>query len=310
MIDQFEIFKKLREYAVEPPAEVRLRIFNSIEDDFNKSEDMIPIAQLEQLQELEIAPPLSMYSVIEQRAIPAFQLSFLKDYQVTPPVNAYHSIIERIEAEKRLKRIDGGAVVKSIYRFRAAIAILLIAGIGWFAYQLISSPFKPVIETVSNNTKASKKANDGLLNSDTNNGNENIAAAPVKKLIHKKQNVEAKSEKVSMSVGDYKFSVENNDLLATFASFDYRRLPLFISNDEEKGFSIQVDQYTAISVSQPMSKMIHKMNLYRRNGKLKAKARNTRAKLAKWQKADAEQFDKSLIKNPLDPLDLAEFIFK
>lgn len=308
MIDQFEIFKRLREYEAVPPAEVKLRIFNSLEADFKK-EELVP-AQLEQLQELEIEPPSSIYAIIEQRAITAFHLSFLKNYQVAPPANAYTSILERIEAERNIKRIDGGAFVKTINRYRVAIAIILIAGIGWFTYQLATSPAKPIKETVINSKKTTEKIPDTIQKNDVANTNKNTTVLPVNKFLPKRRRTEVQEEKTTMKVDDYSFTVKNNDLLGAFASFDYRNLPPFLSDPEEKGFIVQVDQYTAVIVSVPMSKMIQRMNLYRRNGKLRVRAKKTRAKLEKWKAADTEQFDKSLIKNPLDPLDLAEFIFK
>jgi hypothetical protein len=310
MNDQFEIFKRLREYEAKPPEEVSLRIFNNLEADFKKEDNAGKVSHLEQLQELEIIPPPSIYTVIEQRALTAFQLSFLKNYQVAPPANAFNSILEKIEAERNLKRIGGGAVVRTFFRYRAAVAIILIAGIGLFTYRLATSPVKPVIETVTNNTKPTETIKDTTQNNGANDINKSIAIAPAKKAIHKKQVVEAKDEQIDMSVDEYKFPVKNNDLLAAFASFDYQHLPPFISGPEDKPFTVRVDQYAAITVSQPMSKMIRRMNQYRRNGKLKVRARKTRERLEKWKAADGEQFDKSLIKNPLDPLDLAEFIFK
>jgi hypothetical protein len=309
MNDQFEIFKRLREYEAEPPEKVRLGIFNILQADFKKEDVAVTAAQLEQLQELEIIPPPSIYTIIEQRAITAYQLSFLKNYQLAPPANAYASILEKIEAEKNLKRIGGGAIVRTLYRFRAAIAIILLVGTGWFTYRLATSPVQPVIETVTNTTKPAEIIKDTVQNKDFNEINKSIAATPVKKALHKKQEAEVKEEQVDMSVDEYKFSVKNNDLMAAFASFEYQHLPPFLTGPEDKAFTIRVDQYAAISVSQPMSKMIRKMNQYRRNGKLKARARKTRERLEKWKAADAGQFDKSLIKNPLDPLDLAEFIF-
>ena len=311
MIDQFEIFKRLREYEAEPPAEVSLRIFNSLEAYFKKKDDTISTAQLEQLQELEIIPPPSIYTAIEHRAITAFQLSFLKNYQVAPPGWAYNSISEKIQTGKKLKKIGGRAIVKTIYRYRAAIGIILIAGIGWFTWQLATSPVKPVAEAAANNTKRDEMKNDSTSNKANEiNDNRNVTVAPVKNINEEQTKVTVQGERIMMSVDEYKFPVMNDDLMAAFISFDYRHLPPFISNSKQKGFTVQTDQYAAISVSEPMSKMIRRMNLYRRNGKLKVRAKKTRARLEKWKKADIEQFDKSLIKNPLDPLDLAEFIFK
>lgn len=312
MNDQFEIFKRLREYEVKPPEEVRLRIFNTLEVDFKNEENAFAVLRLEQLQELEITPPTSIYAIIEQKAITAFQLSFLKSYQVAPPADAYSSILKKIGTENSLKKTGAGTIIRTIYRYRAAVAIILIAITGWFTYNLVTVPVKSFKETVNNNnTKPADTIKDTIQSKGGNDVNKSIAVTSArKKRIHKKQEVETKEQTITMSIDDYKFSVKDNDLLATFASFEYQKLPPFISNEEQKSFSVRIDQYTAIYVSEPMTKMIRKMNQYRRNGKLKARAKKTRERLEKWKAADSEQFDSSLINNPLDPLDLAEFIFK
>ncbi len=105
------------------------------------------------------------------------------------------------------------------------------------------------------------------------------------------------------------FPVINNDLLATFSGFNYRQVPLFITDNNAKNFTVRVDQYSAITVSESMIKMIRKMNSFRRSGRLTHRGKRARVRLEKWKKADARQFDKSLINNPLDAVDLAEFIF-
>lgn len=310
MTDQFDFFKRLKDYEVEPPAAVGLRIFHILETDPKETEDIIPALQLEQLQELEILPPPSLFTLIEKRTQASFYLSLLKNYVVAPPGYLFNLILKKIEAGSHLKKEEAGAVIRSIYRYRAAIAIVLITGIGWFAYQLAVSSKKPVIENAVSNIKPIEAMKDTIQKNSIPDINKNIAVAPVKKAFRKKIVPPVIDEKTMMSVGDYQFTVTNYDLMAAFASFDYQNLPSFITDAEGKGFTIQIDQFTAISVSEPMRKIIHRMNLYRRNGTLKARARRTRTRVEKWKKADTEQFDKSLINNPVDPLDLAEFIFK
>ena len=46
------------------------------------------------------------------------------------------------------------------------------------------------------------------------------------------------------------------------------------------------------------------------NGKATRKARRTKRRLDNWKEKDQKRFDKGNEANPLDPVDLAEFIFR
>lgn len=111
------------------------------------------------------------------------------------------------------------------------------------------------------------------------------------------------------SVDGYDFPVSNNDLLVSFASFNYNNLPAFITSDETAPVEIRIDQSTSITVSEGMVSMMKTMYKTKRNGKPTFNAKRTKKRIEKWKASDAKFFDKNPGKNPMDPFDLAEFIF-
>ncbi|MGC4038739.1 MAG: hypothetical protein QM764_22440 [Chitinophagaceae bacterium] len=314
MNDGQDILKKLRDFEVEPPAALRENIFVELDYDFQIGTKVSHPGLLSQLQELEIAPPSFLYSSVEKRVLENIHLSFLQHLETTPPATAYAAIIEKIAEPIRQQENSAFTGAHKMFRYQAAAVLFLIAVAGFLIYQSLHTAPK------SSNGIADKKsipvnnAVDSMIKTTSlpgNSNNEAIAFTKPKK--KKKKPGVAESEQpveLTMSIDDYKFPVVDNDLLFTFSSFTYTALPSFVTDEEKKEFSIRIDQYTAINVSEAMTKMIRRMNLYRNNGKLTNKAKRSRATQEKWKKADADQFDNSLIKNPLDAMDLAEFIFK
>ena len=104
--------------------------------------------------------------------------------------------------------------------------------------------------------------------------------------------------------------VTDNDLLASFTSFTWPDLPDYLTRSSDKPLKIHVDQYTSIFISKNMQDMMKEMYGVNSNGKPDRKARKAREKLDKWKKSDQRRFDDNNEANPLDPVDLAEFIFK
>jgi hypothetical protein len=106
------------------------------------------------------------------------------------------------------------------------------------------------------------------------------------------------------------FTVVDDDILVTFASFSYTKVPAFLMNTQDEEVLIRADMYTSINVSKGMRKMMKKMYEVRRNGKPTHRARKQKRRLVSWQKDDAKHFDKDMTNNPLDIIDLADFIFQ
>lgn len=295
--------------------------FEKICDLLNQQADDVTGDSLHVLNQYEIAPPADILLLIEQdiferREDSLASFASLQSYEVAPPVNQFEKIVEKAFVVNKKNSVSTPALVVSIfYRYRAVAAILLVALATWGVYSLLNKsavkedaivlePGKkqPTVHTTDDTTAAVAVIEDPV-NKVTDKTYPVIYSAKV----YKAENV-FYSE--SVSVDEYSIPVIHNDLMATFTSFSPDKLPSFITDDKEESTAIKVDGYTSISVSSAMKAMFKKMYKTKRNGKPTRKARKQKAKLERWKKADSIQFDNTLGHNPLDPLDLADFIFK
>ena len=114
--------------------------------------------------------------------------------------------------------------------------------------------------------------------------------------------------------GDHFALVDNNPLL-TFTSFRYPALTSYVDKNSTGRLKVRLDQYTNIVLSPAMTAMIKDLYGTRSTGTPTRRARKTKERLEKWKTADEEYFDGKALpgeigsRNPLDPIDLAEFIF-
>jgi len=100
-----------------------------------------------------------------------------------------------------------------------------------------------------------------------------------------------------------------NDFIYMFTNFRYEQARTFLS-DIKKNQKISLNSYSYVNVSDKMASFLKKMYAVNRKNKPTRKAKKMKAKLAKWKKKDEANFDKNLKKNPMDILDLSEFILK
>lgn len=114
---------------------------------------------------------------------------------------------------------------------------------------------------------------------------------------------------LALTIDGSRFSLIDNNPLTTFISYKYPTLSNRINDKHDPSIRIRLDQYTNIALSPAMTGMIRDLYDTRSNGMPSRKARKTKERLAKWQADDEKQFDGSRFANPLDPIDLAEFLF-
>jgi len=112
------------------------------------------------------------------------------------------------------------------------------------------------------------------------------------------------------SIEGHPLTLVDNDLLFTFTSFRYPQIAGFINPEADHDLKIHIDQYTNITLSPVMAGFIKDLYGSRNNGKPTRKARKTKERLEKWQAEDQKRFDSSRLSNPLDPFDLADFLFR
>ncbi|HWK04993.1 MAG TPA: hypothetical protein VNS58_15230 [Puia sp.] len=270
------------------------------------------------LQEYEILPPPGTFVEVCARV----NLAKLVNFEILPPA-ALRSSVEKLIFNAVVPPPRLAKKGLSFYGIRAVAACLLLAFAGWLVYRTTISQKVSVATLNKKNTTGfasgknvaaqqpdSLSQKDSLAKKDSLSGTNALADD----LSDKDSIVPAKAGKyktfLSFSLNGQRLPLTDNDLLITFASLKYNEIPDFINRSDEGSWKIHIDQYTNIYISQPMSEMMKEMSLFKSNGSPTRKARKSREKLDKWKKSDEIQFDQSLKKNPLDPLDLGEFIFK
>jgi hypothetical protein len=118
-----------------------------------------------------------------------------------------------------------------------------------------------------------------------------------------------------LTIDGDRFALVDNNPLLTFTSFKYPALTSYVDKNTTGKLKIRLDQYTNIVLSPAMTSMIKDLYGTRSTGKPTRRARRTKERLEKWKTADEEYFDGKALPgaigspNPLDPIDLAEFLF-
>ena len=114
----------------------------------------------------------------------------------------------------------------------------------------------------------------------------------------------------ALYIDHHAFPLVGNDLLVTFTSFRYPEIADHVGKADDQAMKVHLDQYTNIVISKQVIAMIKEMYQTRSNGKPTRRARKMKEKLEDWKKADEKHFDSTAFFNAVDPIDLAEFIFK
>lgn len=284
-----DILKRLKSYCVPPPAE----LFDAITAKIKKQkDDTAPLDSNEKkiasLQAIEVAPPDFLFDNI-LKAIKE------KDAVVT---NAPAKIIP---------------FRKNYIIAAAASGVIVVAALGIYNFINKNKENKgtaKVDKVIPANNNITKKDN---LDTQTNTAtiNEHSLAKIVNRTLPNKKTIAITGNDnfTSASVDGFDFPIQNNDLMATFTSFNYNNLPPFISGESTDAVKVRVDKSTSITLSGDMVSMMKKTYGIKKNGKPTMRAKREKRKFDKWKKADTKFFDKNVEKNPMDPIDLAEFIF-
>jgi len=227
----------------------------------------------------------------------------LGEHEIQPPAFLRKAIEERIGHRRNF-----------LYRYITAAACLLLVVAGFIVYRLNNTRMQPAATMTKKELPGRVvPGTSGIQSGEPISGKKdsagNLALAAGADTAN--LTISGKSRLRSVfSIEGQPFPVADNDLLASFASFTWPNLPGYLTRSSDKPLKIHVDQYTSIFISKNMQDMMKEMYGVNSNGKPARKARKAREKLDKWKKSDQRHFDDSNEANPLDPVDLAEFIFK
>jgi hypothetical protein len=254
------------------------------------------------LRDHEELPPQEMFDRL-QHALEKedVYLERLQQHEVPPP----SFLRQRIEDSSGIRPLRSG--VMRWYLSAAACLLLIVSG--WIVY---------LSNRDSSHTVAIKKTPQGPassagvpLHTDTLSGRTDTSAGAGTTTAG--AGTSAGSEKngrLTYNIGGRSVTVADNDLFATFISYTYPDIPAYLTREADKPLSIYVDQYTSITVSKNMLEMMKQMYQVLPNGRPARKARKAKRRLESWKEKDQKRFDRGAGANPLDPVDLGDFIFK
>lgn len=280
MKDLRNIWQRLQDHEVTPPGEVYFRLLQLLENE-NKNDD-IKISNA---------------------------LRNLNEYEVQPPVPA-QAIIKRITLNSSKQKTGNFTNIIKLHRYKLIAASLLLASAAWGIFQTINvSTDRPLAVKVNNtaipginDTSVSMQGHQASDSSTSNDPADH--PGPLKSTgVHSQPFKQ-------MRINGQWISLTDNDIFVTFTSFEYNNVPGILATGNDKDIPVHLDKYSNIVITKNMSGMLKEMYQVKTNGNPTRKARKAREKLEKWKKADESFFDKSKGRNPLDPIDMAEFIFK
>jgi hypothetical protein len=327
------LLNDLKGYAIAPPAFLFDNIKNKIEEDNTNLTNTFKA-----LMQHAVAPPASAisFSAIMNRIKETDQLNTfkpLKDYEVTPPFS-FAKLMEIIRGMVATTSINPTAKVISFSanfkRIAAAAAVILMCFVGYLVYQntTVKGEEGSIASTTATPTPSITPSIVTPPLADTaaiKNNNPTLAFIGNNSYSAKNKFASAREGKRSMFFGaaaptldvpvptellinGSKFTIVDNDYLATFASFNESNLPEFLKADNPIATQITIDDYASITITEGMGAMMKKMYKTKKSGKPTRRARKQKEKLEKWKKADADFFNPNANLNPLDPIDLGNFI--
>ena len=325
------ILHDLKGYSIAPPAFLFDNIKNKIEEDNTNI-----TKSLKSLFDHSVVPLTGAISfdAIMSRIKTTDQLNTfkpLKEYEVSPPFS-FAKLMEIIKAMVATISIKPTAKVISFSanfkRIAAAAAVILMCFVGYLTYKnssvngrkgSVASNTTTPINTTSNviappapDTTAITSNNPTLAfigNSNNNAKNKFGNARDGKqKMFFGASPTPVVAAPTEFLINGSKFTIIDNDYLATFASFDETNLPEFLRADKPVATQITIDDYASITITEGMGAMMKKMYKTKKSGKPTRRARKQKEKLEKWKKADADFFNPNANLNPLDPIDLGNFI--
>ena len=330
----------LQNHSVAPPSFLFENIQNKIVE-----EDKLFSIKLQSLLNHTIQPPTATVSFgeIMSRIKDTDELNIfkpLKKYEVATPFT-FAAIMEKIRAIMGttnnvipIKSTKVFSISTKLKKLVAAAAVLLLCFVSYFTYKNTNTPQVnnlpsltsttiatiPSLSLLNNDAQKAVDSNIVITNPTIVDVFNNINSATIYKNRRdfRKENKQRMVVAIpmqeipvatEMNIAGTKMPIIDNDYLASFAALNENNLPAFLQVEKPLATTITIDDYTYITISEGMGAMMKKMYKTRKSGKPTRRARKTKEKLEKWRKADAEYFNQNSTTNPLDPIDLGNFIF-
>ncbi len=285
MASFINIFQRLKNYEVDPP----------------------PAAYRAICRELDIDPDHHSISLPN----PFQQLNY---HQVKPPAGAFRELESRIGQLPAVRSLDQRKIVRSLwFRTAGAAAAVLLVALGVYTVssgkkrhpssdaQLVRQKSLPAPVVLPKEDSVSRD----IVPAAADSGIESTVVAPQKADIPVPNNISYQAKVMGSP-----YVIEDNDFLSQFVSYHYDAIPAFITSTRGAELTVEVDQYATLKVSRSMRDMVRRMYQYTSKDKLSRKSRKLRVKMQQWKDADEVHFDNGKLFNPIDPIDLTDFILK
>jgi hypothetical protein len=323
----------LKSFAIAPPTFLFDNIKNKIEED-NTSLSKT----LKSLFDHTVMPPTEAISFtnLMTRIKSSDELNSFKplsNFEVAPPFS-FDKLMKIIKGFVTNSATTTSAKVipfsANFKRIAAAAAILFMCFVGYLMYQKSVSNLQqngdknPAIATTpsTNTAPTNPTIADSIPKQNTSPqlafiGNNGFAQknnygggreGKQKMFFGAAPTLAAPAAPTELLINGSKFTIVDNDYLATFASFNESNLPAFLQVDNPVATQITIDDYASITITEGMGAMMKKMYKTKKSGKPTRRARKQREKLEKWKRADSAFFNPNVNLNPLDPIDLGDFI--
>lgn len=307
------ILKDLKDHEAEPPAFLLDKIKDRIEEEDNAAFKKTFGA----LANHSIAPAGELFQSINSKLPHSIddKLKTLKNHKAGAPVS-FETILKAAKTNNKAAKVF--SIKAYARRIAAAAAVVLIGTAAYFIVQnKLNANTENSNEAIAKTTPAPIKKDPGISSAQpavTNVAVRQLMAKNTTAAIennNKEQNVSLSGEQNQsshFSIDGTDYPVRNNDYLAAFTSFTVETMPAFLTAAKPLATPITIDKYTDINISEGMASILKKTYRTKRNGKPTRKARKQREKIESWKKADSDYFNKNSTNNPLDPMDLGDFI--
>ena len=288
-------FKNLQDYEIAPPSGLFAKLWKKIKSSGHKTQNS---------QTGENDTEKIITSAVST------DFSQLKTYispDLQPPPFDFHKIKE---AALKTTNTPGNPPVKINKQIAVVFKLLAaasITGVAFLLYYLVLSGNQsgkskndlPAYAESGNNPHNKTKSNQNASDNNQDNSKLNNSTLPNFKLIYANGYISKNGNS----------SLVENDFIYTFTNFTYDQSISFLKK-LKKDKLISLNSYSYLNISEKMAEYLKGMYEVNDKDKPTRKSKKLKAKLAKWKKKDESYFDRSLQKNPLDIIDLGEFILK
>lgn len=309
MADTNKIFKRLQEYIISPPPGLYVKLWKQIRR-LRAGKNLLPDTDILPDRPDKDTEGQNIFSSLQNYTQPG----------IDPPPFDIQKIKKAI-ADDEVKNSPTEHKSGLIWFYRTVAAAAVITGILFFVNRNKphSEDQPPVAaQTIVPNTihaqQGSETQDKKTQNTDiaVMKPSETVEGAVAPKLSSRKKNSQPfysiKKTGIENTVST-NIALRNNDFFYTLTNFNIPEANYFLES-VQKEKKVVSGNFSYVNVSDKMAECLKQLYAVNRRNKYTWKARRMRAKLNRWKKEDAGNFDIKKGKDPLDILDLSEFLFK